>query len=371
MRHRTWNFDIDRFLNPLVPPPPWRWLPYPVARFLGYRRTAPAETGNLMPIFWAFLGILGCILVIEAVSSHVPVFKDHGAPMIVGSFGAAAVLEFYAIESPLSQPRNAVLGQTLASIVGVGVAKLFQLSDRFHQIRWVGGALSCASATALMALTKTVHPPAGATALLAVADDHLVALGWLLVPLVLLGCALMLAVALLVNNIERRFPLYWWTPMDLRQRRPVGRPALVVVRRAGWRIGGRKAKQEQQVRQQRRQQQQQQRQQRQQRQRDEEEAEHEGKVGAEDEYDDDDDQVVLPGSNNRVLTHDEERTVGGDGSGPDAPHPAPPGAGTTTLWSRAPAEVVIRPGQVFVPEHMLRALTPEETVLLESMSHRL
>lgn len=66
-----------------------------------------------------------------------------------------------------------------------------------------------------MALTKTVHPPAGATALLAVTDDHLISLGWFLIPVVMLGCGLMLGVALLINNIARRFPLYWWTPEDL------------------------------------------------------------------------------------------------------------------------------------------------------------
>lgn len=76
----------------------------------------------------------------------------------------------------------------------------------------IGGALACAAATALMALTKTVHPPAGATALLAVVDQGMLDLGWFLVPVVLLSCALMLAVALVLNNMERQFPIYWWTP---------------------------------------------------------------------------------------------------------------------------------------------------------------
>lgn len=70
-----------------------------------------------------------------------------------------------------------------------------------------------------MALTKTVHPPAGATALLAVTDDNLISLGWFLIPVVMLGCGLMLAVALVINNISRRFPLYWWTPEDLQDKR--------------------------------------------------------------------------------------------------------------------------------------------------------
>jgi CBS-domain-containing membrane protein len=66
-----------------------------------------------------------------------------------------------------------------------------------------------------MGLTKTVHPPAGATALIAVVDDRAVSIGWRLIPLVLLGCAIMLVVALILNNILGRFPLYWWTPNSL------------------------------------------------------------------------------------------------------------------------------------------------------------
>lgn len=63
-----------------------------------------------------------------------------------------------------------------------------------------------------MALTGTVHPPAGATALMAVLDERVAGLGWFLVCPLLLGCGLMLAVAMLVNNVQRRFPYYWWSP---------------------------------------------------------------------------------------------------------------------------------------------------------------
>lgn len=84
-----------------------------------------------------------------------------------------------------------------------------------------------------MTLTDTVHPPAGATALLAVTDPAVARLRWALVPLVLLGAAAVLAVACLVNNCQRRFPLYWWTPRHVggawrrilgrrRRRRPGG-----------------------------------------------------------------------------------------------------------------------------------------------------
>lgn len=123
--------------------------------------------------------------------------------------GAAAVLEFAVIESPFAQPRNAVLSQLLASIIGIGIGKLFALNPSAHAMPQLGGALACALTTALMVLTNTVHPPAGATALLAVTEGY--PIGWFLVPIMLLGCVLMQAVALVVNNLQRRFPVYWWS----------------------------------------------------------------------------------------------------------------------------------------------------------------
>jgi hypothetical protein len=227
-RRRRWatpSFNIDRYLNRLVPAPPWNHLPRPLAHFLGHRgsNVKPADLGNLRPIFWAFIGIFCSIALIQVVAQRVPAFEERDAPLIIGSFGAAAVLEFYAIESPLAQPRNAVFGQVLSTVVGVAIAKLFQLSPHFESVRWAAGALACAAATAVMALTKTVHPPAGATALLAVANPIITKLGWYLIPVMLLGLALMLAVALIINNIERQFPIYWWTPEDLRRNK--GEPA--------------------------------------------------------------------------------------------------------------------------------------------------
>ena len=61
-------------------------------------------------------------------------------------------------------------------------------------------------------MTNTVHPPAGATALLAATSPDVTSLGWWLVAFVLLGASLMLASACVINNIQRQFPIYWWTP---------------------------------------------------------------------------------------------------------------------------------------------------------------
>ncbi|KAM0276832.1 hypothetical protein ACHAQH_006367 [Verticillium albo-atrum] len=299
MQPSKWNFDIDRFINPLVPHPPWRHLPAPISRFFGHRTQKPDNTGNFILIFWAFIGIFIGISVIELVSDNVPSFHHHGAPIIVGSFGAAAVLEFYSIESPLAQPRNAILGQLLASVTGISIAKLFLLAgdDRFASLRWVAGALACATATSVMALTKTVHPPAGATALLAVVDDSVLDLGWFLIPVVMLGCALMLVTALLVNNVQRRFPMYWWTPEDLSsQARPWTRRQSVAASAHG-----------------------------------------SGKSGRPDS-----DELEAQSRTSQTTE------VGGDGR---------------------EFELILRAGEVIVPEHMY--ITPEEKMWLENLSNRL
>lgn len=127
------------------------------------------------------------------------------------------MLEFAVIESPFAQPRNAILSQIIASVIGVGIAKLFALNAHALHFTELGGALACAITTTIMVLTNTVHPPAGATALLAVTEGR--EIGWFLIPVMMLGCALMQAVALVINNIQRRFPVYWWTAQSL-ERRP-------------------------------------------------------------------------------------------------------------------------------------------------------
>ncbi|KAI1633236.1 HPP family protein [Biscogniauxia mediterranea] len=209
-----WNFDIDKYLNRFIPQPSWRSIPYPLAYFMGYRRGDPKVRGNLLVTLWAFVGVFCSLVLIQVISDQIPDVADHGLS-IIASFGAAAVLQFYAIESPFSQPRNCFFSQIMASIVGVSCCKLFSLSPNFESIRWLGGALACAFTVALMGLTKTIHPPAGATALIAVIDDGITRVGWFLVPLVILHCSIMLGVALVLNNIQRRYPIYWWTSDDL------------------------------------------------------------------------------------------------------------------------------------------------------------
>lgn len=65
-----------------------------------------------------------------------------------------------------------------------------------------------------MQLTKTVHPPGGATALIATTTPSLINDSGFYIGAVLLSVVVQVTVACLINNIERRYPQYWWTPHE-------------------------------------------------------------------------------------------------------------------------------------------------------------
>ena len=131
-----------------------------------------------------------------------------GFPLIIGSMGASTVLAFGAIRSPLAQPRNLVGGHVVSAIVGVTFCRLLPGDPM------IASCLAVATAIALMHITKTLHPPGGATALIAVTGgEGIRQLGYMYVLFPCLAATLlMLAVALVVNNIpkNRRYPQFWW-----------------------------------------------------------------------------------------------------------------------------------------------------------------
>jgi HPP family len=209
------NFDIDDYLDSFVPRPRLHLLPKPISRLLGYRQTPRQPIGNLITCIWAFIGALIGISLTSLLSTILPFRGSSNTPVMIASFGASAILEYNSISSPLAQPRSVILGQAFSSVIGIAITKAFQLSNDFENLRWLAGALAVATASAVMSLTKTLHPPAGATAMLAATTPQITDLGWYLVPSVLLGCVVTLLVACVVNNIQRQFPLYWWTEHDL------------------------------------------------------------------------------------------------------------------------------------------------------------
>jgi CBS-domain-containing membrane protein len=128
---------------------------------------------------------------------------------LIGSFGASAVLLFACPTAPLSQPRNLIGGHVLSAIVGVLIAQTFGISHP----DWAP-AVAVGVAITVMAITRTQHPPGGATALIAVIGSpqvHALGFKYVVVP-VLAGALVLLAVALQMNLVKRRnrYPVSWW-----------------------------------------------------------------------------------------------------------------------------------------------------------------
>ncbi|KAF2993980.1 DNA repair protein rad16 [Curvularia kusanoi] len=213
----SWHLDVDRYLNRVIPASPLHKLPTPVSRFLGYRKEQKQDVGNILGAFWSMTGAFCGLAVVAAVFNNTGSIQQHAPPAFIASFGASAILEYNAVRSPLGQPRNALLGHTFSAAIGVAISKLFQYHSEYEKIKWIAGAVGCALASAVMLLTGTVHPPGGASAVLAATEPAITAMGWYFIGLVAWGATLMIAVGLIINNIQRQFPIYWWTPLDLRR----------------------------------------------------------------------------------------------------------------------------------------------------------
>lgn len=157
---------------------------------------------RLAPILVAWLGAFAGIAVLILVVELLPMLQL----LLIGSFGASAVLLFGAPRAPFSQPRNLIGGHVISALVGVACYRF--LPD----VMVVQEAAAVATAIALMMATHTLHPPGGATALIAViGPDAVHGLGWAYVFPVLMGAVLMMLVAVVSNNLFERgsYPDRW------------------------------------------------------------------------------------------------------------------------------------------------------------------
>lgn len=166
---------------------------------------SPPRVGN-PEVVWSWVGAFVGIALVGLIGAA---FVDRlGQGLLIGSFGATAVLVYGAVRSPLAQPRNVLGGHVISAVIGVCAYQLF------GDAVWLSAAVAVSTAIAAMHVTKTLHPPGGATALIAViGGDSVHSLGYMyaLLP-VGFGAAVLLVVAVLVNNIpkSRRYPEFWF-----------------------------------------------------------------------------------------------------------------------------------------------------------------
>ncbi|XZF16053.1 HPP family protein [Chitinophagaceae bacterium MMS25-I14] len=164
-----------------------------IARLVMYKETLVDWREH----FWTFLGAFIGIGLIGFISSKY--FTAYDNLFLIGSFGASSVLIYGVINSPLAQPRNLVGGHLVCAVVGVTIHKLIPGE------LWLAASLAVSLSIVLMQITKTLHPPGGATALIAnIGSEKIKALGYMYVSSpVLLGVLILLLVALIFNNMTR------------------------------------------------------------------------------------------------------------------------------------------------------------------------
>lgn len=154
-------------------------------------------------------GFVGILLVL-LVSGRILDF--HGAALVVASMGASAVLLFATPHSPLSQPWSLLGGHLVSAFIGITCAKL--LANPLY-----AGALAVALSIAAMHYLRCLHPPGGATSLVAVmGGEPIRALGyWFMVTPVLVNVLIILIVAVAANYPFRwrRYPEWLSVPVDV------------------------------------------------------------------------------------------------------------------------------------------------------------
>jgi CBS-domain-containing membrane protein len=160
-------------------------------------------------IIWSTIGSFLGIAIIATLGRYLPLLGFDNL-FIVSAFGASAVLVYGAPMAEFSQPRNLIGGHIISALIGVLV---FQVMGDYIEI---ASALAVSLAIAAMHITRTLHPPGGAGALVAVIGGeqvHALGFNYVISP-IFIGAVVLLVLALFVNNMSgnpnRHYPVYWW-----------------------------------------------------------------------------------------------------------------------------------------------------------------
>ena len=166
-----------------------------------YVKKLPRAPQPAIPAREVWLSLWGAVLGIGFTALLAVLWK---CPILLGSFGASAVLIYGAYKEPSAQPRNVLLGHFLAACIGVTVNDFFGVT--FWSI-----ALGVSLALVLMVVTYSIHPPAGATAYVAVQTGGLgVGYMYILNP-VIVGAFILVLIGVISNKLgKREYPVHWW-----------------------------------------------------------------------------------------------------------------------------------------------------------------
>jgi len=180
-------------LDEQPPTPPTESRRRRLTSFASSFLAAPLQV-NASERWRAFLGA-GFGILLTALLSRWLIDPALAASWLVAPIGASAVLVFAVPASPMAQPWSVLAGNTVSALAGITCANY--ISDP------VGAAsVGVGLAIALMFMLRCLHPPGGATALLAVLL-HATSYRFALFP-VLVNSLLLVSAGVLYNNLTGR-----------------------------------------------------------------------------------------------------------------------------------------------------------------------
>ena len=143
---------------------------------------------NRIPDIMRVTGSFVAIMAVSVLSF------EFGAPLFMASLGASAVILFAMPGSKAARPRSVLSGHVLSALIGVSMVHLMGPT-------WLAVAIAVAASISVMMALDIVHPPGGATALIAVTTCA----SWdFVVAPVLLGSLILLLVSSVVERVNNR-----------------------------------------------------------------------------------------------------------------------------------------------------------------------
>jgi CBS-domain-containing membrane protein len=109
------------------------------------------------------LGLYAGVAIVIGVVSYLTYAR--GIPVLITPFAASTCILFAVPNSPVARPKNVILGHAMSAAIGT-VAQIYLGRG------WMAAAVCVTAAVAAMDATDTMHPPAAATSLQALASDE-------------------------------------------------------------------------------------------------------------------------------------------------------------------------------------------------------
>lgn len=123
-----------------------------------------------------------------------------GYPMVLGPIGASCLLVFVAYSGPFSQPRSVIGGHIIATLAALTVWEFFGRT-------YLTIGITLALVMFLMAILNMMHPPAAASAVVAIN----VQVGWGFFVAIVVSAVLVVVFSVFYNNLfkDRQYPKHW------------------------------------------------------------------------------------------------------------------------------------------------------------------